>query len=368
MRLIMQIQFNNFKAIDESIRIEIREQTVNVLDSGWYILGKQVKSFERAFANYLGIKHTIGVASGTEAIALCLMAYDIGVGDEVITTDMTAFPTITGIIMTGATPVIVDIDDGTGLISTDMILNNITPKTKAIVPVHLYGQPADMGKIMRIALQHNIRVVEDCAQSCGSEWQSKKCGTIGDIAAFSFYPTKNLGAVGDGGAIATNDDIIYEKLLKLRNYGQSDRYHHEIYGINSRLDEIQAAILKVKLKYLDYWNEKRNQIASYYSENIKNDKIIFLHKKDVYHNYHLFVIKCKARANLQDFLKNSGIATLIHYPVPCRKQMVMKKFRREAFETKWRSDGFADTILSLPIYPELTEKETQYIIDKLNSA
>ena len=258
------ILFNEFKREYEAIRTEIDAALRRVLDSGWYILGKEGEAFEREFADYLGVRHCVGVANGTEAIALALRGMDIGPGDEVITTDMTAFATVTGIVQAGATPVVVDVRPEDGLMDERLIEAQITPRTKCIVPVHLYGQSCDMDAILRIARAHGLKVMEDCAQAAGTTYRDRKAGGWGDCAAYSFYPTKNLGAYGDGGAITTNDDATAERLRSLRNYGQTVRYHHEYEGINSRLDEMQAAILRVKLHHLDAWNARRRAIAARY--------------------------------------------------------------------------------------------------------
>ena len=351
------ILFDNFKKQYSAVKHEVNSAIQRVLDSGWYIMGKELDAFEDEFAKYIGSKFCIGVASGTEAIALSLMAHGIGLNDEVITTNMTAFPTITGIIQSGATPVVVDILLEDGLIDTTKIEGKINKKTKAIVPVHLYGQSVNMTKIIEVAKQYNLLVIEDCAQSAGATYQGIKTGNIGNCGAFSFYPTKNLGAYGDAGAITTNDEYIYKKLLMLRNYGQSKRYYHDEQGINSRLDEIQAAILRIKLKYLDTWNNTRREKAQIYLSYLDVSNCITEHMYGI-PIYHLFIYKSNNRDELMKYLKSKDIQCLIHYPVPVNEQMAFQMQRDEEFPV---SKNFADSILSLPIYPEILDDEIKYI-------
>lgn len=359
------IRFDNFKIQYATLKEELDTAIHRVLDSGWFILGKELEAFEIEFAAFIGSRFSVGVASGTDAITLSLMALNIGYGDEVITTDMTAFPTLSAIMQIGAVPVLVDINPEDGLIDVNQIEARITAKTKAIIPVHLYGQACEMDGIQAIAQRHGIKVVEDCAQSVGATYGDKKTGTIGDVAAFSFYPTKNLGAYGDGGAITTNDPAIYEKLLQLRNYGQTKRYYHDHYGLNSRLDEMQAAILRVKLNYLEMWNEQRYQLAAYYREHLRSVSCITENRtgKPV---YHLFVIKSEQREALMGHLSKEGIQNLIHYPVPMHQQ---KGFPGRTVYTDAQfpqAVAFAGQILSIPIYPELKPAERDVIIETIN--
>lgn len=356
------ILFNDFSKEPLALKQEIQLTIQKVIDSGWFILGKELETFESAFARYMGTRYCIGVASGTEAIALALMAHDIGKGDEVITTNLTAYPTITGILQSGAKPVVVDIFSDTGLMDYHKIQDKITPKTKAIVPVHLYGQSCQLDEIMKIAVTNKLLVIEDCAQSTGATFNDLKCGGIGNCGAFSFYPTKNLGAYGDGGAITTNDEAVYTKLLALRNYGQTKRYHHDYKGINSRLDEIQAAILNVKLKYLDQGNQERNEIALQYQNNLHTVECLTEENygKQV---HHLFVVKSPHRDQLAEYLQSKGIQTLIHYPIPINRQKAFGWQKDEAMEN---SQLFADSILSLPIYPGLSKQHINQIIQTVN--
>jgi len=360
------IRFDNFVPQYSSIKKEIDSAIQRVLDSGWFILGKELDAFEKKFASYIGSKYCVGVASGTDAISLSLMALDIGPGCEVITSDMTAFPTIAAIMDTGATPVTVDVLPESGLIDPSKIERHITSKTRAIVPVHLYGQSCDLDPIFEIARKHGLPVVEDCAQSVGSEYKGKKNGSLGIVNAFSFYPTKNLGAYGDGGAITTDDEAIYKKLLQLRNYGQSVRYYHDSFGINSRLDEIQAAILHVKLAYLDEWNEQRRSHARYYREHLKSVECLqdYSYGSPV---YHLFIVKTAERDLLIEKLKAAGITSHIHYPVPVHKQKAFPHHETVSESLYPNTIEFADRILSIPIYPELSSEDRETIIQTVNS-
>jgi dTDP-4-amino-4,6-dideoxygalactose transaminase len=356
------ILFNDFSKEPQNLKEEIHIAIQRVINSGWFILGKELKTFETDFARYIGTGYCIGVASGTEAIALALMAYNIGDGDEVITTNLTAYPTITGILQSGAQPVVVDIFSENGLIDYRKIQEKITPKTKAIVPVHLYGQSCNLDELKNIAEKNKLIIVEDCAQSTGATFQGKKCGSVGECGAFSFYPTKNLGAFGDGGAITTDDEEVYTKLLALRNYGQTKRYHHETNGINSRLDEIQAAILNVKLKYLDKGNQERHEIASAYRKHLQTVECLSEENYGTHCN-HLFVVKSHHRDQLGEYLLNKKIQTFIHYPIPVNSQKAYRWQKNERFEN---SEKFADSILSLPIYPGLSKQHIDQIIQTVN--
>lgn len=358
------IRFDNFKIQYAELKEELDAAVHRVLDSGWFIMGKELEAFEQEFAEYIGCRYAVGVASGTDAITLSLMALDIGPGDEVITTDMTAFPTAAGIMRAGALPVTADIFYKDGLIDPAAIEKKITPRTKAIVPVHLYGQSCDLDPILEIAKKHGLQVVEDCAQSVGAAYKKKKTGTYGAVNAFSFYPTKNLGAYGDAGAITTEDEIIYQKLLKLRNYGQRIRYHHDSFGINSRLDEMQAAVLRVKLKYLDQWNAKRREHAAYYRQHLETVTCL---EENSYGQpvYHLFIIKTPRRDKLMTYLKEKGIQTLIHYPVPIHRQEALSGLpgaENPGPQSYPNSVRLAEEILSIPIYPELTPGDREEIV------
>lgn len=356
------IPLNDFKLSYKLEKKSIDNAISRVLKSGWFILGEELKSFESELAKYLKVKYCVGVANGTEAITLALISLGIKKGDEVITTNMTAYPTIIGIEQTGAKAVLADIDPITGLIDPASIEKHITKKTRAIVPVHMYGQACDMDKILKIAKKYKVEIMEDCAQSIGSKYSNKITGTFCKVASLSFYPTKNLGALGDAGAIMTNDELIYQKLNKLRNYGQSVRYYHVEQGINSRLDEIQAAILREKLKRLNGYIKKRRMIANIYDKTIKNAGFV-PEIKGRFHTYHLYIIKHKKRDELQKFLKDNGVQTLIHYPVPINEQEAFKFQKKEKFPNTVK---FTGEILSIPIYPELKVTEAKKIASLIN--
>lgn len=357
------ILFNDFKRQYKSIKEEIDSAIKRVLESGWFILGKEVRNFELEFAKYIGVYYCMGVASGTDAITLSLLSMGIGAGDEVITTNLTAFPTITGIMKSGATPIVVDINPENGLIDCTKIEKKITSKTKAIIPVHLYGQSCDSNRIMKIADFYDLKVVEDCAHSIGADYLGQKTGSIGHCNAFSFYPTKNLGAYGDAGAITTNDKEVYEKLLRLRNYGRITRDNYQDKeGINSRLDEMQAAILRVKLKHLDEWNYEREVIALFYEMNLKGVKFL-AQTPDCSHSHYLFVIKSDKRDKLLMYLEGKDIQVHIHYPIPINRQEAYPHQKKERLE---HSNKFSESILSIPIYPELKKEEMEEIVDTIN--
>jgi dTDP-4-amino-4,6-dideoxygalactose transaminase len=299
---------SNPKAQYLSYKSEIDTAISRVLDSGWYILGKEVKAFEKEFTGYIGVAHGIGVGSGTEALHLALVACGIGRGDEVITVSHTAVATVAAIELAGATPVLVDIDPEFYTIDPDKIESAITTHTKAIIPVHIYGHPADMDPIAEIAEKHNLKVIEDCAQAHGATYKGKRVGSFGDMGCFSFYPTKNLGAIGDGGIVVTGDKELAEKARLLREYGWAERYVSHFTGWNTRLDEIQAAILCVKLKHLDDDNSKREHIAEEYNKELGYvDIILPKQRKDSTHVYHLYVIRAERRDALLSFLREKGI-------------------------------------------------------------
>ena len=341
-------------AIDAAVR--------TVLESGRFILGEQLRAFEKEFAHYICVKYCAGVASGTEAIALSLMALGVGNGDEVITTNVTAFPTITGIMQALARPVVVDINAVDGLLDCGKVESKITAKTKAIVAVHLYGQCCDMKPLRALARNHKLWLIEDAAQAAGSAYKGKKAGCFGDCGAFSFYPTKNLGAFGDGGAITTDSEALYQKILMLRNYGQIKHFYHEVFGINSRLDELQAAILRVKLGILDQGNMRRNAIAGRYREQLKT-VVCLTHHDYGTHNYHIFVVQHPRRDACIRHLRSKGIPTMVHYPVPINRQ---KSFPFQKNETFPESERFVGTIFSLPLYPELSDDAVGQIIEAVN--
>lgn len=361
---IIMILCSNPKTQYLSYKSEIDAAIFRVLDSGWYILGNEVRSFEEEFAGYIGVAHGIGAGSGTEAIHLALKACGVTHGDEVITVSHTAVATVAAIDLAGATPVLVDIDPDFYTIDPEKIESSITSNTKAIIPVHIYGQPADMDSVMEIAKKYSLKVIEDCAQAHGAKYKDQCVGSIGDMGCFSFYPTKNLGAIGDGGMVVTNNSNLNEKVRLLREYGWKERYVSSRKGWNSRLDEIQASILRVKLKYLDKSNQKRRKLAERYLKDLKDLPLeLPEERKNCEHVYHLFVVKTNKRDTLQDYLKVNGICTGIHYPVPIHRQPYYKDLLKSRLLKV--TEQVAGEILSLPIYPELSLNESKIVINTL---
>jgi len=348
---------------NKTIKDEITSAVNQVIDSGWYILGQEVEKFEKDFAFYCRTTRCVGLGNGTDAISLSLMALGIKAGDEVICPSLTATFTALAISAIGAVPVFADVDSSY-TIDPEKIQDLVTSKTRAIIPVHLYGQPANMDRIMDIARKNNLYVIEDACQAHGALYKGRRVGSIGDIGCFSFYPTKNLGAIGDGGAITTNNESIYEKIRMLRHGGQKNRYLHELLGRNSRLDEIQAAVLSAKLTHLDTWNARRVAIANYYCKNIKNETISlpqFI--PDTQSVFHLFVIKTEYRDKLMEYLKNNEIQSQIHYPIPAHQQPIYKENQPNLAMT----EEFASRIVSLPVFPELTDDQLSRICTTINS-
>lgn len=340
-------------AIDEAIG--------RVLLSGRYILGEEVAGFEREFAGYLGARHCVTVANGTEALCLALKACGIRAGDEVVTVSHTAVATVAAIELAGAVPVFVDIDPVSRCMDHTLIENILGPRTRAILPVHVYGQPAAMDEICAIAVRHSLHVVEDCAQACGALIADRKVGTFGHAAAFSFYPTKNLGAIGDGGAVATNDPAVSERVRALREYGWKERYISSEQGMNSRLDEIQAAILRVKLPFLDAENAGRRAIAERFSSALDSDSAIPPRPvPGTGHVMHLYVVESPERDALRAFLNGRGIGTALHYPRAVHQQEAYAG-RLRGSENLPVTERLYDTLVSLPLYPELQEDEVERI-------
>ena len=362
------IAFQDLKKLHKRYKSEIEMSIRRVLDSGWFILGKEVEGFEREFSFYNGVRYTVTVGSGTEALKLSLESLGISKGDEVITVSNTFIATALSISAVGATPVFVDINEDDCNIDPDEIEKAITKKTKAIIVVHLNGYTAEMDNIMAISRRYKIHIIEDACQAHGSEYHGRKAGTFGDLGCFSFYPTKNLGAYGDGGAIVTNNKILAEKIRLLRNYGQTSKYHHKIKGHNSRLDEIQAAILRVKLKYLDEMNQRRRVLAELYFENLKNLPISLPPRNNSAnprrHNYYLFPIAIDRRDGMQKFLKKNGVDTQIHFPVPIHLQQAYKEIRVRKNSLSI-TKHMCEKILSLPMHSELTKEEVEYVSDSI---
>lgn len=361
------IPFLELKSRFRAIEPEVRSAIDRVLDRGWYVLGEEVQHFEREFADWLGVEHVVGVASGTDAIHLALRALGVGPGDEVITVANTCVPTVTAIEAAGARPVLVDATPDTLTMDPDGVASAITPKTRALVPVHLYGHPCDMDALMPIAEEHGLMVVEDCAQAHGARYRGRPCGTFGHAAAFSFYPSKNLGAYGDAGAVATGDSKIAERLRRLRSYGQEDRYRHVERGVNSRLDELQAAILRAELPHLDAWNQSRRMLAERYDrllEGLPARRPAKAQRADS--SWHLYVVRTQHRDALRTHLKARGVGTEIHYPIPVHLQPACAHlgYSRGHFPVAERAAG---EIVSLPLYPELAPDDVDIVVHAIGA-
>lgn len=348
-----------------SLRPEMDEAIQRVLDSGYFIMGPELKALEQEVAEYLGIKYGVGCASGTDALQVALMALDIGPGDEVITTPFTFVATVEVIALLGAEPVYVDIDPDTYIIDPEKIEEAVTDKTRAIIPVHLYGQTAPMQEITDIAEKYGLHVIEDTAQAIGARQNGQCAGTFGTTGCISFFPSKNLGAYGDAGMVVTNDQETAEKVRMITKHGSRVKYQHETLGVNSRLDALQAAILRVKLPHLDEWNRKRAEIAKRYKTEITPDQVTLPTTADGNtHIYHQFSIQVPDRDDFQDYLKEHDIPTAIHYPIPLHKQ--------PAFENVGRNTGVpvaeeaSAHIISLPIYPEMPESDQSLVIQTIN--
>ncbi len=348
----------------KNIQDEIDDATARVLKSGWFILGPEVRAFEKEFAEYIGTRFAIGVGSGTEALHLALLALGIGAGDEVITVPNTAVATVAAIELTGARAVLCDVRADSMLMDVEQLERAITPRTKAIIPVHLFGQSCDLDPILEMARARKIFVLEDCAQAHGATYRGKRIGSFGDIAAFSFYPTKNLGAYGDGGAIVTNDAQLAERVNLLRQYGWRERYVSELKGTNSRLDELQAAILRVKLRHLDAWNAARRERAALYTELLRT---VTPPREMAYgqHVYHLYVVQASHREALIAHLQSRGIGTAIHYPLAIHQQAAYANlgYRDEDLPVASR---LAREIVSLPLYPELALDDVRAVANAVN--
>ena len=365
----MKILPNNLERQHDLHKDEYNAKAIEVLNSGWYVLGKEVKLFEDEFARYIGAKHCVGLASGLDALQIAFRILGIKENDEVIVCSNAYIACVMGITMNGATPIFVEPDEYDNL-DANKIEEKITSNTKAILAVHLYGQTCDMDKIMNIANKFNLKVVEDCAQAHGTSWNGKKAGTFGDIACWSFYPTKNLGAFGDGGAITTNNDEYAESFRIIRNYGASKtHYDNEVVGMNSRLDELQAGLLRVKLSHLDELNDERKIIANRYNNEIKNPLIKPLQTRpgsdNVYHQYVIHIANGK-RDDLMNYLKENEIGTIIHYPIPSPLQTAYKYlgYKKGDFPI---AEQYANEVLSLPMYNGMNREEQDFIIEKINS-
>jgi dTDP-4-amino-4,6-dideoxygalactose transaminase len=360
----MRIEFNDLKPQHRELRAEIDAAMARVIDDGWFVLGKQGEAFEKEFADFCGAAHCVGVGSGTEAIHLALLAAGVQPGDDVATVSLTAVPTASAITFAGARPVFVEVDGRTFTMDPNRLEDAITPRTRAILPVHLYGQAADMDPILEIGSRRGIPVIEDACQAHGTEYRGRRTGALGSMAAFSFYPTKNLGAIGDGGAVTTDDPELADRLRLLRNYGQRKRYYHESKGFNSRLDELQAAILRVKLPYLNRWNDARRARAAIYSSLLR-EVTVPLEAEYGRHVYHLYVIRSRRRDELQSHLAERGIGSLIHYPVPVHLQEAYLDLGIPAGSLPV-TEQCAREILSLPLYPELPDEQIAEVAQAIN--
>ena len=362
------ILMNDFK----SEPAELREATLGavrrVLESGWYLLGNEIDAFEEQWASACGVAHGVGVGNGMDAIEISLRALNIGPGDEVITTSMTAFATVLAIVRAGAIPMLADIEPDTALLSVSSVERCLSPRTKAVVLVHLYGQVRAMDVWTSFCSARNISLIEDCAQSHLARWQGGVAGSFGRVGAYSFYPTKNLGAIGDAGMLVTQEDALAELAKRLRNYGQSIRYHHPDLGMNSRMDEIQAAMLIERMKWLGRFTERRRRIADEYRLGILNSLVSLLSSPDEpsAHVYHLFVVNCDRRDALLEHLHESGVQSLIHYPVPIHEQPPCRSFARDPKGLR-SSESHARTCLSLPCHPQMTDVDVETVISAVNS-
>lgn len=345
---------------------EFEQKALEVLRSGWYVLGQEVESFEKEFASYVGAKYCVGLASGLDALWLAFRILGIGAGDEVIVQANTYIASVMGITINGATPVFVEPDEYFNL-DAGKIEEKITERTKAVLVVHLYGQASDMGRITEICRKHDLRLVEDCAQSHGAHFQGKMTGTFGDIGCFSFYPSKNLGGFGDGGAIVTDDPGIAEDMKMYRNYGSRKRYYNEVVGANSRLDELQAGLLRVRLSHMEELTKERRKLAARYAKELHNDKLLLPKVREQADSvWHQYVIRCEERQALIDFLGEREIGTIIHYPIPphLSEAYAYLGVKRGSLPV---TEHYADTVLSIPMYNGMTEEEQEFVIGALNA-
>ena len=365
------IKFLDLKKINERFRPELDAATKRILDSGWYLLGKEVEKFEQDFAAYCGTKHCIGVANGLDALKLIIKGYGFGAGDEIIVPANTFIATLLAVSENGCKPVLVEPDWKTRLLDPDKIEAAITSRTKAIMIVHLYGRAMEMTKIWAIARKYNLKVIEDSAQAHGAMFEGRRCGNLGDAAGFSFYPGKNLGCLGDGGGVTTNDDALAIRIRAIRNYGSDYKYHHIYKGTNSRLDEIQAAWLGVKLPHLDTDNAARARIAARYCSEIHNSLIVLPDNPNLHplgltlsHVWHVFAVTCQDRAALAKYLEDNGVQTNIHYPTPPHHQGAYCELSDRVFPI---SERMHREILSLPISPVLSDEEVSEVIRLCNS-
>ena len=362
-----KIPFLDMQAPYQELRDELDAAYHRVMNSGWYILGDEVEAFEQEFAAYCGVKHCIGLGNGLDALHLILRAYGIGPGDEVIVPANTYIATWLAVSYAGARPVAIEPDERTYNLDPERLATAITPRTKAILAVHLYGQTAEMDAIQALARNHGLKVIEDAAQAHGARFQTRRAGSLGDAAGWSFYPGKNLGALGDAGAVTTNDDDLAEKVRSLRNYGSKVKYHNQIKGYNSRLDELQAAFLRVKLKYLDEWNDRRARVARQYIEMLKETALVLPYvSAGMQPAWHVFVVRCQQRGQLQEFLQINGVGTLIHYPLPPHLQPAYHELGLSAGSFPI-TERIHREVLSLPMGPHLPQADLQRVVDLIKT-
>ncbi len=364
----MNIPYCSFEAMHNDLNAQLHESFDRVLSNNYFITGPELSAFEKEFAEYCGVKHAIGCGTGLDALYLVLKALGIGAGDEVIVPSNTFIATALAVSYAGATPVFVEPDMQSYNIDTNRIEEKINEKTKAIIAVHLYGRASDMDAICELAKKHDLYLLEDAAQAHGAQFKGKRVGGFGIAAGFSFYPGKNLGALGDGGAVVTNDDQLAEKVRMLRNYGSSRKYHHDYLGTNSRLDELQASFLRVKLTQLDKWNVERNRIADIYIKKINNPliKMPLPTDDDHYTVWHIFPVLCEQRDKLQAYLSEKGIGTLCHYPVPMHMQKAYASLGIAEGELP-NAEKISSCELSIPLYYGLSDEEIEYIVEAINS-
>lgn len=364
-----QIPLLDLVAQYQTIQPEIDAAIQNVLQSGYFILGSEVSSFEEEIAEYLGVESGIGVASGTDALILALRALEIGPGDEVILPAYTFFATISTVLHVGATPILVDIDPETFCLDMDHVQSRITPNTRAVIPVHLYGHPADMGVLQEICSQHGIKIIEDNAQAFGAEYQGRKTGSLGDIGCLSFFPSKNLGAYGDAGMVVANDEEITQKIKMLRTHGWKKKYFPEVLGYNSRLDALQAAILRVKLRYLDTWNDRRRELADIYTQRLSELPGVTppTETPESKHVYHLYVFRSDRREYVKEFLKEQGISTGIYYPQPIHLTQACGHLGYHDGDFPIAEQATLET-LAIPIYPEMTPEQVDAVASAIEES
>lgn len=358
----VRVPFTNLANLHAPIASEMTDAIARVVERSWFVLGEEVAAFEAEFATYCGTDYCVGVGSGTEALHLALLACGVGPGDEVITVGHTFIATALAISWTGATPVLVDVDPATYTMDPVRVAEAITPRTRAIVPVHLYGQCADMAPIVALGERHGLWVIEDAAQAHGATYDGRRAGALGHLGCFSFYPTKNLGALGDGGAVTTRDAALDRRLRSLRNYGQSRKYYHDEQGFNSRLDEIQAAVLRVKLRHLDAWNDTRRRLAAIYDAHLGESVQTPCARTGGRHVYHLYVVADDDIVSLERTLAARGVMTQRHYPVPVHQQKAYAEMPHRADDLR-HTERLCNSILSLPMCPGLTEGDVSEVID-----